>query len=123
MEYGSKEYNGILDRFKKGRNWLNDITIDIVGGENELPALTLLRAYEEEPSVENTMGHAAQFVLNKEIRFSRNGKIIHSMIYNGGDLSEDFAKAPYLLDPLLKLAYGLMLKKLTPASEDSETED
>ena len=123
MIYGSKEYNDILGNFKKGRTWLNDISIEIVDGENDLDPLTLLRAYDEEPTIENTLSLTGQLILNKEVRFIRKDKIIHSFVYNGGDLSEKFTKAPYLLDTLMKLCYGLMVKKLTPPSEDSETED
>ena len=122
-EYGSKEYNKILKDFGKGRQWLNDVTIEIVGGENDLPALVLLRAYDEEPTVDNSLALASQMVLNRAVRFSRNGKVIHEFMYNGGDLSEKFEKAPYLLDTLLKLCYGLMVKKVTPPSEDSDSEE
>ena len=122
-EYGSKEYNKILKDFGKGRQWLNDVTIEIVGGENDLPALVLLRAYDEEPTVDNSLALASQMVLNRAVRFSRNGKVIHEFMYNGGDLSEKFEKAPYLLDTLLKLCYGLMVKKLTRPSEDSDSEE
>lgn len=122
-EYGSKEYNQILKDFGKGRQWLNDVVVDIVGGENELPALVLLRAYDEEPTLDNSLALASQMVMNRVVRFTRNGKVVHEFIYNGGDLSEHFAKVPYLLDTLLKLCYGLMVKKLTPPSEDSENEE
>lgn len=122
-EYGSKEYNKILKDFGKGRQWLNDVTVEIVGGENDLPALVLLRAYDEEPTVDNSLALASQMVLNRAVRFSRNGKVLHEFMYNGGDLSEKFEKAPYLLDTLLKLCYGLMVKKLTPPSEDSDSEE
>lgn len=123
MIYGSKEYNDILGNFKKGRAWLNDVSIEIVEGENDLDPLTLLRAYDEEPTIENTLQLTGQMILNKEVRFIRKDKIIHTFIYNGGDLSEKFTKVPYLLDTLMKLCYGLMVKKLTPPSEDSETEE
>ena len=122
-EYGSKEYNKILKDFGKGRQWLNDVTVEIVGGENDLPAIVLLRAYDEEPTVDNSLALASQMVLNRAVRFSRNGKVVHEFMYNGGDLSEKFEKAPYLLDTLLKLCYGLMVKKLTPPSEDSDSEE
>ena len=123
MIYGSKEYNNILSNFKKGRAWLNDVSVEIVGDENELDPLTLLRAYDEEPTIQNTLVLTGQMILNKEVRFIRNGKVIYSFIYNGGDLSEKFTKVPYLLDTLMKLCYGLMVKKLTPPSEDSENEE
>ena len=122
-EYGSKEYNQILKDFGKGRQWLNDIVVDIVGGENELPAMVLLRAYDEEPTIDNSLALASQMVMNRAVRFIRNGKVVHEFMYNGGDLSEHFSKVPYLLDTLLKLCYGLMVKKLTPPSEDSENEE
>lgn len=123
MEYDSKEYNSILKDFRKGRAWLNDVSVEIKGGENELPPLTLLRAYEEEPTIDNTLALTSEMVINKEVVFRHKGKEILSFIYNGGDLSEKFLKAPYLLDTLLKLCYGLMVKKLTPPSEDSEKEE
>ena len=122
-EYGSKEYNKILKDFGKGRQWLNDVTVEIVGGENDLPAIVLLRAYDEEPTIDNSLALASQMVLNRAVRFLRNGKVVHEFMYNGGDLSEKFEKAPYLLDTLLKLCYGLMVKKLTPPSEDSDSEE
>lgn len=122
-EYGSKEYNKIINNFTKGRSWLNDITVDIVEGENNLDPLTLLRAYEEEPTIDSSLALASQMVINKTIIFKRHGKTVLEMTYNGGNLAEKFEKAPFLLDTLLKLCYGLMIKKLTPPSEDSETEE
>ena len=123
MTYGSKEYNEILQGFRKGRDTLNDISIDIEGGENELAPLILLRAYEEEPTVDNMAALASQMVLNKHIKFIRKGETLFEFTYNGGDLGDKFAGAPYLMDLLLKLCYGLMVKKLTPPSEDSGKED
>ena len=123
MEFGSKEYNNILKGFKKGQDWLNDVVVDIEDGENTLPPLTLLRAYETEPTIDNTLSLAAQMVMNKHVKFIRGTEVVHEFTYNGGDLSEKFMKAPYLLDLLLKLCYGLMVKKLTPPSEGSEKEE
>ena len=123
MEFGSKEYNGILKNYRKGQEWLNDIVVDIEEGENELPPITLLRAYEQEPTIDSNLSLAAQMIMNKHVKFSRNDTIVLEFTYNGGDLGEKFIKAPYLLDLLLKLCYGLMVKKLTPPSEDSENEE
>lgn len=123
MVFGSKEYNGILKGFRKGQDWLNDVAIDIEDGGNELPPLVLLRAYEEEPTIDSTLALASQMILNKHVKFIKDNEVIYEFTYNGGDLSEKFSKAPYLLDLLLKLCYGLMVKKLTPPSEDSEKED
>lgn len=123
MEYGSKEYNEILTDFRKGRSWLNDVSVDIKGDVNTLSPLVMLRTYESEPTIDTTMALASEMVLNKEVVFTRQGKVIHSFIYNGGDLSDKFTEAPFLLDLLLKLCYGILIKKLTPPSEDSETEE
>lgn len=123
MEFGSKEYNGILKNYRKGQEWLNDVVVDIEDGENVLPPLTLLRAYEQEPTIDSTLSLAAQMVMNKHVKFTRGTQVVLEFTYNGGDLSEKFVQAPYLLDLLLKLCYGLMVKKLTPPSEDSENEE
>lgn len=123
MEFGSKEYNGILKSYRKGQEWLNDVSIDIEDGENTLPPIVLLRAYEQEPTIDNTMSLTAQMVMNKHIKFLREGAVIFEFTYNGGDLSEKFIEVPYLLDLLLKLCYGLMVKKLTPPSEGSDKEE
>lgn len=123
MEFGSREYNNILKNYNKGQSWLNDVSVDIEDGENELPPLTLLRAYEQEPTIDSTLALASQMVMNKHIKFVRGSQIVLEFTYNGGDLSEKFTKAPYLLDLLLKLCYGLMVKKLTPPSEGSDNEE
>ena len=123
MVFGSKEYNTVLKNFRKGQEWLNDIEIDIEDGENDLSPMVLLRAYEEEPTIDNSLALASQMVMNKHIKFLKAGVVVHEFTYNGGDLSDKFLKVPYLLDLLLKLCYGLMVKKLTPPSEDSENED
>lgn len=123
MEFGSREYNNILKNYSKGQSWLNDVSVDIEDGENELPPLTLLRAYEQEPTIDSTLALASQMVMNKHIKFVRGSQIVLEFTYNGGDLSEKFTKAPYLLDLLLKLCYGLMVKKLTPPSEGSDNEE
>ena len=123
MEFGSKEYQGILKGFTKGQDWLNDVVVDIEDGGNSLDPLVLLRAYEEEATIDNMLSLTSQMVINKHVKFIRKGEIVLEFTYNGGDLSMKFTSAPYLLNLLLKLCYGLMVKKLTPPSEDSENEE
>lgn len=123
MVYGSKEYNKILKDFKKGRDLMNDISIDIENDVCDLDPLILLRAYDEEPTIDNMLALASQMVLNKHIKFLHGERVVYEFTYNGGDLSDKFMKAPYLLDLLLKTCYGLMVKKLTPPSEDSGNEE
>lgn len=119
----SKEYNTLIEKYIGGRSWLNDVSVDIEEGENNVDPLILLRAYEAENTVDNSVALASQFIMNKHVTFERQGKKLLSFTYTGGDLSIKFKDHPWLLDVLLKLAYGLMLKKLTPPSEDSETEE
>lgn len=123
MVFGSKEYNNILKEYRRGQEWLNDVEVDIEEGENSLDPLVLLRAYEQEPTIDNTLALASQMVMNKHIKFLKGGTVVHEFTFNGGNLSDKFLKAPYLLDLLLKLCYGLMVKKLTPPSEGSEKEE
>lgn len=124
MKYGSKEYGTIFKDFQKNRKWLDGIEIEIVGGENELDPLTLLRAYDEEPTVDSTMALTLQMVVNRQVRFTRGNETILEVFVQPGDgLADHFTKVPYLLDMLMKLCYGLMVKKLTPPSEGSEKEE
>lgn len=123
MAFGSKEYNKVFDDYKKGQKWLNDVEVEIVGGEADIDPLTLLRIYDDKITVDNELVLATGFCMNRMIRFTQNGASIYETFYKGGDLGEHFQGRPYLLDVLLKMSYGLMLKKLTPPSEDSETEE
>ena len=123
MAFGSKEYNKVFDDYKKGQQWLNNVEVEIVGGESEIDPLTLLRIYDEKITVDNELALASGFCLNRVIRFLREGNVLHEVDYRGGDLGAHFKGLPYLLDVLLKMSYGLMLKKLTPPSEDSESEE
>lgn len=123
MAFGTKEYNRVFDEYKKGQKWLNDVEVEIVGGEANVDPLTLLRIYDEKITVDNELVLASGFCLNRVVRFMKGGQLVHEVNYQGGDLSEHFMGKPYLLDVLLKMSYGLLLKKLTPPSEDSETEE
>lgn len=123
MAFGSKEYNQVFDDYKKGQKWLNDVEVEIVGGEAEIDPLTLLRIYDDKITVDNELILASGFCLNRVIRFTKQGNILFEVDYKGGALPEYFTGKAFYLDILLKLSYGLMLKKLTPPSEDSESEE
>ena len=123
MAFGSKEYNDIFDSYKKGQKWLNDVEVEIVGGEAEVDPLTLLRIYDDKITVDNELVLASGFCMNRCVRFLKGGEVIREVFYKGGDIGEHFAGRPYLLDVLLKMSYAILLKKLTPPSESSETEE
>lgn len=123
MAFGSNDVSTILEAYKKGQKWLDDVDIEIVGGENDIDPLVMLRIYDDKPTVDNELILASGFCQNRVVRFIYKGNVIHQVDYKGGNLAEHFMGKPYLLDVLLKMSYSLMLKKLTPPSEDSESEE
>lgn len=123
MAFGSKEYNKVFEDFKKGQKWLNDIEVEIVGGEADVDPLVLLRIYDDKVTIDNELTLASAFCMNRVIRFFNAGNMVYEVAYKGGNLGDCFPGRPYLLDVLLKMSYGLMIKKLTPPSEDSEKEE
>ncbi len=123
MVVDSKSYNTMVKGYVDGQSWLNDIQVEIEEGENDIDPIVLLRAYEADVSVDNNLALASQFIMNRHVVFKKGEKQLLAFTYTGGDLGIKFRTAPYLLDVLLKTCYGLMLKKLTPPSDDSETEE
>ena len=121
MIYGSQEYNKVFDDFRNGADYLNDISVEIVGDVKDLSPLELIRYYEAEPTLDNNLAIATSFIMNKEVRFIKDNKIIHSFVYNGGDLGAKFVGFPWLIDVLLKTTYSILIKKLTPPSQDSDS--
>ena len=115
-----KDFENIFKEYAVNAKWLNDVELEIVGGESEVDPLVLLRIYDEKTSVDNNMQLAQGFCLNKTVRFFRKGVMLKEFYFDGSTaLSEHFKDSPYLLDVLLKASFGLLLKKLTPPSEDS----
>ena len=124
MVYDAKTVGNTIKDYTKSRKWLDDVEVEIVGGENDIDPLTLLRVYEKEVSVDNELILADGFCMNRVIRFSRKKEVIFEMMHKEhGDFVETFKEQPFLLDLLCKTCYGIMLKKLTPPSEGSENED
>lgn len=124
MVYNAKIVGDAIKDYTKSRRWLDDVEVEIVGGENEIDPLTLLRIYEKDSSVDNELILADGFCMNRVIRFTRKKEILLEVMHKEpGDFAEAFKEAPFLLDLLCKTCYGIMLKKLTPPSEDSEKED
>lgn len=122
--FGLKDYNKAFDEYRKGQKWLSDVDVEIVGGEAEIDPLTLLRIYDDKISVDNEMILATGFCTGRVVRFYKQGALVHEVNFTkGGNLAEEFQGRPFLLDVLLKMSYGLMLKKLTPPSEDSVAEE
>ena len=120
---GNKDFAALLEEYTAGQAWLNNVEVEIEGGENELDPLVLMRAYEQERNVDLYLSLATQFCMNKRVVFLKDGKEIHSFVYTGGDIGQKFKGKVYLMDVLFKVAFGLMIKKLTPPSDASESEE
>lgn len=118
-----KGFASIIDEYATGQLWLNDIEIEVEGGPNELDPITLIRSYEKRDDLDTKITLAQALVLNKHVVFSRRGEQVLSFVFTGGNFSACFKNAPYLINILLRYAIGIMLKKLTPPSEDSGTEE
>mgnify|MGYP006916100340 CR=1 FL=1 len=118
-----KEFVEMLDKYSSGQLWLNDVDVEIEGGEGPVEPLVLLRAYEKQTDLTTKVELAQLFCMNKKVVFKRKDKEVLAFVYTGGDISKYFASAPYLLDILLNMSVGLMLKKLTPPSDTSATEE
>lgn len=124
MIYDAKANLDVLKDFQRKRKVLDDISMEIVGGENTIDPLTLLRIYEQEVSIDNSLVLVQGFCRDRVVRFYKKGEPYQEfMIRTGDSVPEVFQDAPYLLDILCKTCYSLMLKKLTPPSEDSEKEE
>lgn len=119
----AKEYTDVLKSYASRQSWLNDIDVTIEGGENNVDPLELLRRYEAPVSVDNNVALAQSFCMNKRVVIKRKDKEVLAFVYTGGDITEKFSSVPYLLNTFLDVCYGLMLKKLTPPSPDSESEE
>ena len=118
MTYDSKEFDNMLKAFRNNRNWTHDVSIDIEDDVNSIDPLLLLRYYEQDASLDTSMAITTQMIMNKHVVFKKADTIIHEFTYTGGDLGAKFTDKPYLLDMLLKMCYGIMIKKLTPPSDD-----
>ena len=95
MAFGSKEYNDIFDSYKKGQKWLNDVEVEIVGGEADVDPLTLLRIYDDKITVDNELVLASGFCMNRCVRFLKGGEVIHEVFYKG-EISENILQAVHI---------------------------
>lgn len=123
MIWDNKAYEDTLRNFRVGRTWLSDVSVEIEGGEAEVEPLTLLRIYDEKPTVDNNNTLASLLCNKKRVVFRRKDVEIYSFVYQGDELASYFKKCPWLLDTLHQAAYAILIKKLTPPSEDSRTEE
>lgn len=116
----SKSFGDAMKNYAAGDAWLQDLEVEFVDGPAEVDALTLLRAYQAEWNLDSGIPLASAFCINRTIIISRQGKRVMTLAYRGGNFAAQFNDAPYLLDVVLKACYSIMLKKLTPPSDDSE---
>lgn len=123
MVWDTKEYDKTVREYRKGRVWANDITVEIEGGEAKADPLQLLRLYEQKPDVDTNFAIATLFCNKKRVVFRKNEKEIYSFVFTGDNLADYFDECPWLMDVLFNATYAILVKKLTPPSNDSEIED
>ena len=123
LTFDSQTFNDTVKEYQKGATWMQDIKVEFEDGPADVDALTLLRAYQSDWSLDTALPLSAAFCMNKIVHFTHNGRSIKTIAYHGGDFGAQFNDAPYLLDVMNKCSYGLLLKKLTPPTDDSAIVD
>ena len=120
VDYTYGKFEEIFQSFQAQQKNIRNVIIKVKGGENSLPAKTLLRYYQAQRDVEMSSSFCSDLFLGKEISFFVNTaegeREIFHCVFGGGDISEKFNNAPWLLDILFDMAQGLLIKKLTPPS-------
>lgn len=123
MEFSAKHLGEVIDQFAETAKWIDNITIEVENDLANVDTLTLLRAYEGEASVDTKLSLALAFIKNRRVHFKLQDTVLLTVENRPGvNFIDQFAEKPYLLSMLLTAAYGWMLKKLTPPSEDYTTE-
>ena len=121
--FDSKSFNEAMKAYQKGNTWLQDVQVEFVDGPAEVDTLTLLRSYQADWDLEHSMQLASAMCLNRTVLITKGKHTLMELKYRGGDFASLFNDKPYLLDLVARACYGIMLKKLTPPSEDFATED
>jgi len=128
MSFTYQDFTKIFEEFQERQKLLGNVKIVVKGGENKLPAKTLLRYYQTPRDIEMATNLATDMFMNKEISFlymtpDGQEREIHHFVFGGGDITAKFDEAPWLLDMLLDFAQGILIKKLTPPSFGSGTRE
>lgn len=124
-DYTYDSVGELFKQFQERQKKLPNILISIKGGENRMPAKTLLRYYQAARDVDMSTSLCQDLFLNKEISFYLVDPVsrvkvreVKHIMYGGGDLPSKFDSDPWLLDILFDFAQGLLVKKLMPPSLD-----
>ena len=123
LVFDSKSFGEAMKAYQKGNNWLQDVQVEFTDGPADVDTLTLLRAYQADWDLDHSIQLASAFCLNKTVLITKGKHTLMELKYRGGDFASHFNDKPYLLDLVARSCYGIMLKKLTPPSDVSETED
>lgn len=123
MKYTEKDFEANFKEFASSRKEISKYSIEIINDVNEMNPIAMLRAYEQETTVDNLVALAAQMLAKKEVRFYFKEKEVARFIYDGvSDFGQCFEAYPFLLDPCLKYCYSILLKKLAAPSGGIESE-
>ena len=121
--FDSKSFNEAMKAYQNGNRWLQDVQVEFPDGPADVDTLTLLRTYQADWDLDHSVQLASAMCLNKTVLILKGNHTLLELKYRGGDFASLFNEKPYLLDLVARACYGLMLKKLTPPSEDFATED
>ena len=121
VDYTYEKFAGIFADFQDRQKHIRSVVIKVKGGENSLPAKTLLRYYQTARDVEMSASLCNDLFAGKEVSFfsTQDGverEIFHFVYGGGGDITAKFDNCPWLLDIMFDMAQGLLIKKLTPPS-------
>jgi hypothetical protein len=122
--YNVDTINQIVDEYTQGQDFLANVEIDILPQENNIDPLEALRMVQAERSLDNSLKLASAFVAGKKVAFTNGPVVLHEFTAIAGKPLQDYFKEkPYLLSILCSTSWGILLKKLTPPSEGSVSEE
>jgi hypothetical protein len=105
----------VLDAFQEANVAYAGLKIDVEGGINEPDVLTILRNYKQDRTVEEKIAFAFSLTKGKRVvfRLPEKEQELFSFVAESPDLTVYFTKYPMLLQWLINLTDGILLKKLT----------
>lgn len=117
------ETDKIVEEYAKGRELRNKIVVEL-DDVNNVDTLILLRVMTGTPDINALAPLVETFLDGHKITFKIGEEVLKTVNYNKGSgnaLHLMFRDEPYLYDLLQQTVYTLLLKKLTPRSEGSNS--
>jgi hypothetical protein len=114
--YGNDDLKKISDEFVDARG-ASEVDVEVVGDANNVSPLLLVETLNKGSGAYTLVPLAQALFAKKSLIFRRGGHVVCKLVCpDNANFDDLFSPYPDLLEPLLKTAYGIMLKKLTPLS-------